>query len=353
MSERQWRDLFKVRTAFHFETQPDTPAQSFKAMRKSLSALPTRRDFVTCWLLYDETANCVGLCPLQHPKPESPDYDGNKDRVYAEPIVLKPYRRQGVGTQLLPLVVNYAQSVGATWLQWDTKLESGFRFSEKLGATEAGRQRTNRLNAEQIDWDLMQRWADEGQARNPETKLLRFVNRPDPDLIDPFCGLVTAVNRLQPRDKLEGIEYTLTAEEFEKQVQHLEEGKSKYVVICTRETNDELSGMTDLIYSEARPSHAKVRLTGVRREQQGRGLGKWLKAAMMLDMGERYSKVEFVETDNFNTNRPMLSINDRMGFKLHEQYIFYKMRVSDVAAKINKPHARSFSKSHTMDSVNH
>jgi len=30
MSERQWRDLFKVRTAFHFETQPDTPAQSSK-----------------------------------------------------------------------------------------------------------------------------------------------------------------------------------------------------------------------------------------------------------------------------------------------------------------------------------
>jgi hypothetical protein len=32
----------------------------------------------------------------------------------------------------------------------------------------------------------------------------------------------------------------------------------------------------------------------------------------------------------------MLSINDRLGFKLFEQYVFYKIRVDDLAAKIDK-----------------
>jgi GNAT superfamily N-acetyltransferase len=94
--------------------------------------------------------------------------------------------------------------------------------------------------------------------------------------------------------------------------------------------------MTDLFYNAQKPTHANVRLTGVRREYQNRGLGKWLKAAMMLDMHEHYPNVKFVGTENFNSNRPILSINDRMGFKLFEQYVFYKISVHDLAAKVGK-----------------
>jgi hypothetical protein len=55
---------------------------------------------------------------------------------------------------------------------------------------------------------------------------------------------------------------------------------------------------------------------------------------MMLDLREKYLDVKVIDTDNFNSNRPMLAINERMGFKLFEQYIFYKIRVEDLAAKI-------------------
>lgn len=107
------------------------------------------------------------------------------------------------------------------------------------------------------------------------------------------------------------------------------------MIICTREPDDTLSGMTDMFYSESRPTHANVSLTGVRREYQNRGLGKWLKAAMMLDMRERYPSVRYVDTNNFNNNRPMLNINDRMGFELFEQFVFYKVSLHDLAAKVD------------------
>jgi GNAT superfamily N-acetyltransferase len=74
------------------------------------------RDQVAFWLIYDAAANVVGYCTLAHPKPDSPDYDANKDRIYVEPVVLAPYRRQGVGTQLLPLIVDYARKAGVSWL---------------------------------------------------------------------------------------------------------------------------------------------------------------------------------------------------------------------------------------------
>ena len=37
----------------------------------------------------------------------------------------------------------------------------------------------------------MQRWVEEGRSRNPEVELVRFVNLPVPDLIDPICDLIT------------------------------------------------------------------------------------------------------------------------------------------------------------------
>lgn len=335
MSEQQWNDLLNARTEFIVEYRPGEPGPSHQVQREFISQIPELRDHVAFWLLYDDNAHCVGYCTISHPKPENPDYAANKDRIYVEPVVLARYRRQGVGTQLLPLIVNHAQKVGATWIQWDTKFESGFRFSEKIGATEVGRQRTNRLTVDQLNWEMMQRWVDESRSHHPDVELVRFVNLPVPGLIDPICDLITDINRNQPRDDLEGMSFTLTSEEFISENKRLKERKIERVIICTREPDDTLSGMTDMFYSEAKPTHANVSLTGVRREYQNRGLGKWLKAAMMLDMRERYPNVRFVDTDNFNNNRPMLNINDRMGFELFEQFVFYKVRLHDLAAKVD------------------
>lgn len=214
MSEELWNDLLNARTEFIMECGPGEPVPSHQVQREFLSQIPELRDHVAFWLLYDDEAHCVGYCSISHPKPENPDYAANKDRIYVEPVVLARYRRQGVGTQLLPLIVNHARKVGAIWIQGDTKFESGFRFSEKIGATEVGRQRTNRLTVDQLNWELMQRWMEEGRSRNPEVELVRFVNLPVPGLIDPICDLITDINRNQPRDDLEGMSFTLTSEEF-------------------------------------------------------------------------------------------------------------------------------------------
>ena len=334
MSEQQWKDLFSVRAVFQREIQPDEPMPSFEQMKQSLSKIPEHRDQVTFWLIYDDYANCVGFCSIQHPKPESPDYEANRHRIYVEPVVLAPYRRQGVATQLLPRIVQYGQTVGASWVEWDTQFEGGFAFSEKLGAQEAGRFQTNRLVVEQLDWDLMQRWVDEGCSRNPGVELIRFTNLPTPDLIEPYCDLITTINRLHPRDEVEGISFTLTPAEFEKEVRQQIAEKMECVVYCTRGTDLILSGMTNMFYSQEHPTHARVSETGVRREYQGRGLGKWLKAAILLDLRERYPSVKYVDTNNFNSNAPMLSINTRMGFQLYEQFVFYKISVQDLAARI-------------------
>jgi GNAT superfamily N-acetyltransferase len=57
--------------------------------------------------------------------------------------------------------------------------------------------------------------------------------------------------------------------------------------------------------------------TGVRADARGRGLGKWLKAAMLLHVREIYPGLQTVITGNASSNGPMLAINKAMGFKQH------------------------------------
>ena len=189
ITEQQWDDLLTARTAFIIEYRPDEPAPSHAEQRQFLSHIPQLRDQVVFWLVYDDHDHPVGYFSIHHPKPESPDYESNKDRIYVEPVVLAPHRRQGIGSQLLPLYVSYAQKVGATWIEWDTKFESGFRFSEKIGAIQAGQERTNRLVVAEVDWDMMQRWVDQGQSNNPDVRLVRVPDVPESGLLDSLCDL--------------------------------------------------------------------------------------------------------------------------------------------------------------------
>ena len=103
MTEQQWHDLLSARTEFIREYGAEEPLPSYEQQKQFLSKIPEVRDRVVFWLVYDDHANCIGFCSVQHPKPESPDYETNKHRIYVEPVVRAPYRRQGVGTQLLPL----------------------------------------------------------------------------------------------------------------------------------------------------------------------------------------------------------------------------------------------------------
>jgi len=59
--------------------------------------------------------------------------------------------------------------------------------------------------------------------------------------------------------------------------------------------------------------------TGVRSDARGRGLGKWLKAAMLLHVHDVYPDLLTVVTGNASSNGPMLAINTKMGFKEHRQ----------------------------------
>ncbi len=76
--------------------------------------------------------------------------------------------------------------------------------------------------------------------------------------------------------------------------------------------------------------------TGVRADARGRGLGKWLKAAMLLHVREIYPGLQTVVTGNASSNGPMLAINKKMGFKEHRAGNEYQITLERLREAISR-----------------
>ena len=85
-------------------------------------------------------------------------------------------------------------------------------------------------------------------------------------------------------------------------------------VMVTEEKNGDLSGLTEILYNENRPYIVYQELTGVRSKYRGRGLGKWLKTKMIEYIITAYPDAKIISTGNADSNKPMMSINERLGF---------------------------------------
>ena len=103
-------------------------------------------------------------------------------------------------------------------------------------------------------------------------------------------------------------------------------GRGWYTKV-SQEADGSLSGLTEVVHDLGMSYRVEQELTGVSDEHRGRGLGKWLKAEMMFFIRDELPEVRYISTGNADTNTPMVSINERMGFKRHQTELCYQFEL--------------------------
>ncbi|MHA1691720.1 MAG: hypothetical protein ACTSU7_08780, partial [Candidatus Heimdallarchaeaceae archaeon] len=217
----------------------------------------------------------------------------------------------------------------------DVNLDSGHKFCKKMGGDVALEAAENRLYMKEVNWPMIEQWKNEGSkiAEQEGVTMHSFTDCPE-DIIAEYVNIYTETINQQPLGEIEG-EMRVTPESRRTQEEQIKQQGLKWYTQITREKDGKISGLTEFLQIPEMPERIMQLLTGVKKEYRGRGLGKWLKADMLLYIRDNFPETKFIQTDNAISNVSMISINDRLGFKLNIAQTMYKFDLEELERKLN------------------
>ncbi|MHA2248050.1 MAG: N-acetyltransferase family protein [Candidatus Hodarchaeales archaeon] len=325
-------NFYQFYLAFTKEIYPNDPSTPKARLIKSLKD-PHPHYHIYHWLVYDSNSIVIGWTDCYISKESHPAYETNKHIAECEIILLKDYRRRGIGTKLLSYLILKAKEYNRSLIQGGSNQESGHEFCLKYGGTVAIHGSENRLQMSSLDWNMIRDWIEEGPIRAEGVTLEQFVDVPEED-IEEYCIIYTETMNQQPFGELEG-RAKITPESRRMSEKRLRKREGIWTTLISREKDRTISGLTEVFYFPDKPIMLNQNLTGVKEKFRGRGLGKWLKAAMLEWVKEEYPKVQTIITGNATTNAPMLAINKRLGFKEYKSGTAYKFPVDELSQKVS------------------
>lgn len=269
-------------------------------------------------------------------RPGAPGYDTSKHLLWADWSVDRDHRRRGIGTSWIPLVLEIMDRNGYTKLGLGTEESSGHAFLKWLGAEAKLKGAENRLKLADVDWAMLERWVDEGPKRSPETRFESYDGRLPESMLEDYSPQLSSLLNTMPFEDLDHGEIVVTPEVLLEWFARMDLAGQVGHWMMTREPDGTISGITDMFRAPYSPTIVNQGFTGVRGDARGRGLGKWLKAAMAIHLRKLYPQAEWFTTDNASSNAPMLAINTKMGFRTYRVTVEYQISRDELAARFNQ-----------------
>lgn len=328
-SERDWKLLHEYRRREQAEKRPDDPIIPDPVVEAQLKKEDPFRQPRYFGIELDE--QLVSALGVHYVKPASPDYESKKHLLLSEGYVLPEWRRKGLGKSWLPLCLKLMEDTGTTTITFDAELPDGHAFLQWLGAEEKFTGAENRLDFTQVDWDMVDRWVEEGRRRSAEAKLEFYKDRVPEHMWEEVAPVYTEIVNDMPLDELDMGKWQITPERIRDDYERMTVRNAVMHTYLTREPDGAISSYTEIIYSPNRPGMIDQRSTGVLNKYRGRGLGKWIKAAMLQYIKETYPDTKWVVTGNANSNAPMLAINKALGFREYKSGKAYQMSKDKLA----------------------
>ena len=327
-TDAEWVAFSQFENIVQGETWPDDPPRSVEYRRRVWQTTPRHVEF-HIWVAWNDAGDQI----IGHGNTRIYHVEHNRHIAMCALAVHPAYRRQGIGKQLLARVAEAAKQAGRTELMgWtDSQAPDGMGFAEHIGATPGIPTSTNQLSLAELDRDLMRGWIQRAQERAADYDV-EIWDGPWPEAdIETMLRVLDAMNDA-PRD--EGWEdETWTAEEIRSfEAARRAQGTEWWTAIVRHTPSGAIAAYTELFWNPNNPAVVSQGDTGVLPAHRNRGLGRWLKAAMVLRLLAERPGVRFIRTGNADSNQPMLSINYAMGFRQYKAWTTWRLAVDDALA---------------------
>ncbi|MFW9855056.1 MAG: GNAT family N-acetyltransferase [Candidatus Thorarchaeota archaeon] len=319
---------------FWLELNPDDPLPAREVVKKEFY-LPNPDLRHSRWIVFmPDRTQVIGYGRVSVYKESSPAYEENKHVAFGALFIDAQHRRNKIGTQLLDTLVPAVMKEFKTVFQVTALNPGGIAFCEAFGGLSALTEEESRLKIEEVDWEMIRKWREEGPRRAPGVTIEKFETVDETDIVN-YCNLYTEVLNQVPKGETEWEDKETPKTRREREDREKQLG-TIWTTMITREKDGAISGLTETTFRSDRSSLLYQGLTGVREKYRGRGLGKWLKAEMLTFTKNNLPSVRSVATDFAVTNDPMISINRRLGFRFYKKHVEYKFNINDLLNKMKR-----------------
>jgi GNAT superfamily N-acetyltransferase len=327
-----WRRFHAFRRERQMETRPDDPVVPDHVEETSMRH--DRQSMIVYRYEIADKREMLSWFDGHTARPGSPGYESNRHLFNAYWSVGRAHRRQGIGSTWLPLVVELMDRHGCRVLTIGSEEDSGHAFLRWLGAEVKGVGAENRLHLSEVDWAMVRRWIEEGEQRSPTTKLEIYDGHLPESMWADFAAQRGSLLNTMPFDDLDHGEIVITPERIRESYERMDRLQEVVHTALAREPDGAISGMTDVWWAPYRPAMVEQMFTGVRPEARGRGIGKWIKAAMLEHVHTLYPQADWISTGNADSNGPMLAINKKLGFKQFRAGAEYQISRDELAERV-------------------
>ena len=241
----------------------------------------------------------------------------NRDLASLEVAVHPSARRRGIGTALLEGGTRLAAAAGRSSLVAEVDEPgpdtAGAAFARRHGWTCALRE-TRRDLLLPADEERLSALEADALAASAGYEVLTWRDRTPEALLEDRALLSRRMSTDAPSgDVPVGEEVWDGARVREMEAVVLDRGRTVLSAGAVRDGR--LVGFTDLHVPLARPERAHQSGTLVLREHRGRRLGARLKLAVLRELAATQPEVRRISTYNADTNRPVVAVNEALGFR--------------------------------------
>jgi GNAT superfamily N-acetyltransferase len=301
--------LYALEVALFQEGHPEVPPVSLEAFAKDMRRVWPRSK--TSHWVARQTAEVIGWARLDISTTET-----NARSAGLWIGVQSELRRRGLGRALLSRAAGIAEETGQTELVvWTSShAPAGGAFVQRIGGDVSVEHQDSALDVLDVDRAFLNDGLARGATLAREYELVTNEG-PWPDAgIETVCLMYEIMNTA-PHQAVFDPEPTTPADIRLRESFQATAGIKRWTMYVRPAGSETIAGFTEVYWRPDAPTFIEQGDTGIAPEHRGKGLAVWLKASMLAKILRERPGVQRIQTGNATTNAPMLSINQRLGFK--------------------------------------
>ena len=322
VTEDQLVALHELQNIVNAERFPADPAVPYETRRRRW------RRSGTCWAAL---AAADGL-PIANAWIGVPQTEAEQHLIEFDLLVVPAHRQRSIGRHLLAVIANVAAAEHRDLLltQTNRHVPAGALFMRRIGAQPSLASRTLQLDLASFDQVVLDRWTTHAQERASGFELGFWAGAyPEADVLQ-MAKLHEVHNDSPHRSSTIG-NTTITPELLRQREHEMDTyGQTRWTMYVREQITGEIVGFSEVSWHQHNPEQVEQGVTGVLPAYRKRGLGHWVKAALLSKLARDLPEARFVRTGNPLSNTAMLGVNYDLGFKSISEDLWWELRLEQV-----------------------